>query len=422
VIRQEIFIPTRILEKPVEQNQFALLRFFVEIFGPQLSRKILELLTYEPTHHNVEAANKLIFNRLKEIFPYFRNLEQSQIEVIIIEMYHKANEIVEQLIQVSYPSMEHELGLLNTTGVPTVNITKRIDKMMSNGQTTERYKYELLRQDVLALMLMELSKYNHTVSNSENLHSLQEIFERDLYQGRSGDVQPRELFSVHSNDDNQCYGTFANIEEAESFMQFQVLDAKAHIKSHKWMMREVDGIGDILTNMRTKSDSAIIKKMIYNSSTDESPRPKVRIGLDSDLFDTTGFMFVVANSEGQNMISRLSILIRNHYPEANFVSKNKVNTGRGQSDKVSFLRFLVYLGDEESPIEIMVMEQDQYMNYRFELEQAHELFTLRKSSVSAEKLFPQEVFQYNIEKVDRQRQLENKLIKERLLSQGRISP
>ncbi|NCN03682.1 MAG: hypothetical protein GW942_01245 [Candidatus Pacebacteria bacterium] len=419
--KKEIFIPTNVLEKSLENNQFALLRFFVELFGLESSRQILDLLSQNPDNDDFNEANEVIFNQLRDMFPYFRNLERSQIESIIIEMHRKSNEIVEQVMRISYPGMDHELGLLNTTGVPTINIAKRIHKMMSNGSSTERYKYELLRQDVLALMLMELSKYIHTVPNSENLHCLQEIFEKELYQGKVGDIQPKELFSIHSDADNQCVGTFLSFAEAETFVNKNCQFGSVHIKSHKWRMREVDSIGDVLTNMRTKSDSAIIRKMIYNSSNDTSPRPKIRIGLDSDLFDTTGFMFVVANGESQHMINRLIILIRNYYPQATFVEKNKVRKGRGQSDKVSFLRFLAYLGDEESPIEVMVMEQDNYMNYRFELEQAHELFTLRKSAVSAKVLFPQAVFNYDAEEVDKQRKLENKLIKERLLRQGRTT-
>lgn len=417
--RKERFIPTIVLEKPVEQNKFALLRFFVEFSGPRLARQILELLSEQPNNNDFDEANRLVYSHLKVIFPYFRNLEKNQIEVIILEMYHKANEIVEELIRVSYPGMEHELGLLNTTGVPTVNIAKRIHLMMSNGASTERYKYELLRQDILALMLMELSKYNHTVPNSENLHSLQEIFEKELYQGRVGDVEPHSIISIHSDEENQCYGTYPSVEAAQDHIKTERLN-NVHIKSHKWKMRHVDGVGDVLANMRTKSDSSIVRKMIFNSTNDQSDRPKIKIGLDSDLFDTTGFMFVVANGESKKMIDRLLVLIEQYYPEAKFVHKNKTGKGRGQSDKVSFLRFLAYLGDEESPIEVMVMEQNDYMNYRFELEQAHELFTLRKSLVSAEKLFPQQVFLYDSKEVDRQRQLENKLIRERLLATGRI--
>ncbi|NCN87534.1 MAG: hypothetical protein GW941_01415 [Candidatus Pacebacteria bacterium] len=411
-------IPVSVLEKSVEQNRFALLRFFVELFGIETSRTILALISENPDNQKLSEVNEIITARLLEIFPRLKNLNQSQIEEIILEKYRKANEITEQLIQLSYPGMEHELGLLDTTGVPTVDLASRISLMMSNGESTPRYKYELLRQDVLALMLMELAKYNNSVSNSKKIHCMQEIFEKDLYQGNVGEVQAREIFSVHSSEDNYCLSTFSNIEEAEAFINSQESANNLHIKSHKWQMRNIDGIGYVLANMRTKSDFSIVRKMIYNSSKDKSQRPKIKIGTNDDLFDTTGFMFVVDTDESNNMINRLIFLIRNSYPHAKFVTKDRVKTDRGQSEKVSFRRFLVYLDEERNPIEVIVMEQRQYMNYRFELEQAHELYSRRKSSLSAEKLFPQEVFGYDDDEVIRQRDLENQSIKERLLAQG----
>ncbi|MDH5533292.1 MAG: hypothetical protein OEX81_02600 [Candidatus Pacebacteria bacterium] len=419
--KREIYIPASVLEKAPEENEFALLRFFVELFGQERAREILELLSDDPDLEKLQLASDLIFEQIRILFPYFRNLDQVQIEMIILEMYHKSNEIVEGLINTSYPDMEYEVGLLNTTSVPTVNLARRIHLMMSNGRSTSRFKYEILRQDVLAIMLMELSKYNHTVPNSESLHSLQQIFEHSLYEGLIGDTQPKDLFSIHDEESNECLGTFYSQDEANDFIKLNSLQEQVHIKSHKWSVRQVDTVGDVLANMRTKSDFSIIRKMIYNSTLDIEDRPKIRIGQDVDLLDTTGFMFVVPTGNRSIMMNRVLMMIGDQYPDAKFIGKSRVKSGRGQSNKVSFIRTLVYLSEDDTPVEIMVMDQVEYMNYRYELEQAHELFGLRKSRVSAQKLFPQEIYGYDQDIVGENRDKDVSAIRSKLLNHGRLT-
>lgn len=417
---KEIFIPTSVLEKNPENNGFTLLRFFVQIFGPEKARTILELLADDPNESDFLEANKELFEALRTIFPYFRNLEDVQVKMVLIEMYHKANEIVSGLIESSYPGMEYEVGLLNTTSVPTTDIAKRISLIMSNGDSTPRYKYELVRQDVLTLMLMELSKYNHTVPNSENLHTLQAGFEEDLYEGKRGDIYPTEFYSLHSENDNSCLGTFQTKEAAELFIKNKKLFGLAHIKHHRWQVRSVDEVGQVLANMRIKSDFSIVRKMIYNATYDQSRRPKIKIGRDRDLLDTTGFMFVVPEGQRKTMLAKIMLSISARFPEIRFVEKHKVGEKRGQSSKVSFLRILAYLGDDERPIEVMVMDRQGYLNYLYELEQAHEIFGLRKSDASAEQLFPEDVYHYQSRDVQEHRIKRKNEIEEKLLRQSRV--
>ena len=104
-----------------------------------------------------------------------------------------------------------------------------------------------------------------------------------------------------------------------------------------------------------------------------------------------------------NMLKKVTNIIEEIYPIAGIVSKNVVKRGRGQSSKVSFLRVLIYLDQNITPIEVMVMDQVEYMNYRFEIEQAHELFSLRKSISSANLLFPEDVYHYDNAEVEQYR-------------------
>jgi len=399
---KELKIPLAILERKIKDNTFSLLRFFVEFFGAENARAILSFIE-NGNEEDFNSANEKIFSSLRDRFVFFKKLSNQEIQRILLEFYLKANLIVEGLIDSSFPGMELELGLLNTTTVPTMDLAKRISIIFSNGETTDRYKYDLLRQDIMSLLLLELSKYNHLVRNSEKLNKLQGLFEENFFLGKIGEINTKRIYSIHDNETNFCLGTFSSKEDAYIFLNKQLIVSTAHIKKHKWNMREVSDVGNTLVNMRTKSDFSIIRKVVHNAIKSESIRPKIEVGIDSDLLDITGFMFVVPNGQRHNMLKKVTNIIEENYPIAGIVSKNVVKRGRGQSSKVSFLRVLIYLDQNITPIEVMVMDQVEYMNYRFEIEQAHELFSLRKSISSANLLFPEDVYHYDNAEVEQYR-------------------
>ena len=142
--RERLKIPVSVLKVEVENNSFALLRFFVELFGKINARNILNLLSSENSESTFDQVNKLILSSLREKFNFSQGILDEEIKANIASLYQRANRITNGLVEVSFPEMSLELGLLNTTTVPSINFAKRIYTLMSNGQSTNLYYFLLL--------------------------------------------------------------------------------------------------------------------------------------------------------------------------------------------------------------------------------------------------------------------------------------
>lgn len=420
---KELSIPLAILEREIQEKDFVLVRLFVEFFGKKNARVIFDLLS-QGDETNFTEANKRIFKSLRKRFPLFENLPSDEIEEILIRFYKDANRIVEGLINTSFTGMDDQLELLNTTSVPNLNLARRILLIASDRKSTGRYKYELLRQDLITLMLLELAKHNDIVENSKRLNALQDIMEEELFLGTIGEVQPQLMFSVHDNQTNSCLGTFVSLEEAQFFIKDIVKqnpeEGDPHIKRNKWSVRDIAGVGPSLVKMRIKSNFSIIRKILSKAVTNKENNSNIELSRKSDLLDTSGFMFIVPNGQMEAMREVILSKIQERYPNVKFVSKDKVANDRGQADNIDWLRFLVYLDNDSSPIEIVIMDQVRYLNYQLAIPEAHDLYELRKSIDSANLLFPQLIYKYDLEEVETKRQLQIKKIKDNLKNSDRI--
>jgi len=397
------------LENPVESNSFALLRFLVSIIGKNHSRTVIKLIA-DNNRDSLSAARLNLYTALKEKYPSLAPLTGAEIESKLIGYYKQADIIINQLVKDTYEDMEFELGLLDSTSVSTPDLVLRIKQYIYNSQTTPRFKYELIRQDILAFILFELEEFNHERETRIQLSKLQAIFEKELYLGRTGEISSKIFYSVHNNTDNKCIASFSTKRKAKTYVKKQ--KQETHIKSHHWRTRTVDKVGPVLSNMRVKSDYSIIRKAIFISSLEKKAKTKsINISNEGILVDKAGFMFVTDNGKRETLMNTIIEIIKVQYPNVKIVKKDLVGktSKRNQSSKVNFTRIIAYLDGQSQPIEIIVMNQDNYLDYRLEFDQAHEIFDIKKSVAAADLLFPNNIFE--IKKKDIKKIRANKINK-----------
>ncbi len=184
-------------------------------------------------------------------------------------------------------------------------------------------------------------------------------------------------------------------------------------------MRKVKNIGYVLANTRIKSDFSILRKVFYKSKLEQKERKKISIELKEKLEDTTGYLFVVPNRKRKQMLNNIIAEIKKIHPEAKIIPDHKVDSDRGQSSSVNFLRINVTLPPDIKPIEIIVFNQIDYMNYLYDFEQAHILFDLKKTEVSSQSLFPHDVYHIDQERI-KQQQREQKVIIKHTLHESKM--
>lgn len=422
-MKKNVEIPLAILQNPIDQNRFTVLRFFYEFFGPENSRVIIALLAQEPTKKSIKKINKIFLTVLKKHFTKLRNHNKDQIYSEIIELYDRADLLISNLVKIAFPGMEFEMELLDNTITSNIDFAERLFILSSKSEGTQRLKYELIRQDILALLLLQINNYNHVVDSRQKHNEFQKLFESQLYSGKPGTIHKRYIYSIHESQTNRCIATFASLLSAQKYLAKHPEVAKnAHIKKFNSQMRLVKNIGYVLAQARNKSDLSTIRKILFYSKLDtSSKRKKISLEKQGGLEDTIGYMFVTPNKKRKKFLNAVITSILKKYPNAKIDHRDGVSTGRGQSRKVKYLRIFVRLESLPKPIEIIVISQIDYMNYLYELDQAHALYELKKTAGSSDILFPTSVFEYDEKKATDKKEERRKLIETELISDKVIS-
>lgn len=417
---ETIALPFSLFEHPVEENTFALLRFIVELFGIQHARTLVSLLSQKESSNNTSAINTVLVSLLKSRFESLNSLSNHDFVHLITTLYIQADQLISELIETSFSTMQHELSLLDNTTVSSTNLAERILSLKDESRAS-RLKYETLRQDLLALLLLQLHEKNHETENRKQLKILQDIFEETLYSGKTGEVRLRRFFSVHDCKTNTCLKLFSSQKKAEDYIAEQQSHT-LYIKRFDANMRHIPEIGFVFVNSRIKSDFSIIRKLMYKADLVTRNRKQIAIEYDNFFVDTAGFLFVTPNSRRAQLLKKIISELRNKYPEMAIELKHKVGTTgkRGQSERVNFLRVIIYLTKESKPVEIILINRSDYMNYLYEFDQAHVLFDMKKSEASAKLLFPQQVYGFSQVSIEQSRHAKKENIKLELKTEKQI--
>lgn len=414
----EVAIPFSVFENSVENNSFALLRFLIELIGKEQARTIISLLAQPPSQETDGNIDRISIETLRKLFSNLSSFTDIQIQKKMGETYALADTFIKELIANYFFEMQFELSLLDNTTTSTSNFATRL-RLLSSQSSTSRLKYEMLRQDLLALLFTELQEKNTTHQNRTQLNSFQTLFESELYEGLDGTIFEKDIYAVHSNTTNRCIATFSSLKKAQKFLE-KNKSTELHIKKFNCRMRKVRDIGYVLASTRIKSDFSILRKVFYKSKLEQRERKKVSIQLKEKLEDTTGYIFVAPNKKRKKMLNSIIAGIKKVHPEAEITLDHKVGSNRGQSSSVKFLRIKVTVSSNSKPIEIIVFDQIDYMNYLYDLEQAHALFDLRKTEVASQTLFPQNLYDIDPEKIKLQQREQKTKIKKLLLESKRV--
>lgn len=423
--RRELQTPLTVFEPGEDKG----LEFLTSFLGPENLHTVLQILVDEqntvhvPLNGSAEAVNHVYASQLQEYFPSL-SAELLQSELLRREHLVKANNTVNSLRRTAFPHAELQLDLLNPIYYTTSSVPKRLVRLLANGSISARFKFELLRQEVLMLTSLAYAESRFDERTVENLNDINDLFENELYTGKYGEGFPYSFFSVHDNQTNEAYIV------SDDFTSIPAINyATEHYKQHTQLVRQIEGVGPVLVRQREKSTESALVKAIYKGSQLEGEYIDI-----SQITDPSGFMFVTKDRKNTELYSYLEELITKHYPSAQIEEDHHVNTNRNQSSSVSFLRMQVYLSPEAKyPIEIIIFTQAEYLNYRYHLgtqqddpkspfpdAAAHTLYELRRSYAVADMLFPQELYDYDVDETWQKRRMDQEHKAQDLLEHNRV--
>ncbi len=393
---KELTIRLKLLTDPFANNDREIVHFLISFFGKKTTKIILDHL------HKIEQDNKNTDYQLENILATallnrYPLLPTTNIEYQLSLARTQATQTITDLISLSFPEYKETLTQLNSTTHSSNQLVTLFSEIAQKPEATTRYRYELLRQLVIALIYTEVfSQPLLELKTNKILTNLDYLFEQKLYQGKKGTIKPVTIYSIHLLSDNSCIATYTNKQDIPK----KYLNDQYQVKQHSKQARDIKNVGLTLVSWRSKSFFSILRKIIAKNEAG-----LMLINSKNNIVDSTGFMFVTESQEKQSkLIDKIKSIITTQYPQAKFVKKTKTakNKYRGQSSALSWQRYLIYLNNDTLPIELVVMTRQEYFNYRYSFKDnlAHPLYDLGpKSLLAIISLFPQSIFAITTEEI-----------------------
>lgn len=406
--------------------------FIITFFGAELAYLVISLLAAqadedEETHfisfdekHPVTIAYITI---LQEYFPSLSKEILSN-ELLLREHLVKANRLIEYLQTIGFKNQTHKVALMNAVAFTTSNIPTRLQHILAGESISTKYKFELLRQEVLMLTSLAYAVSRSEQKTIATLHTFHTLFEKNLFVGKYGDFQDYNYYSVHDNQTNDV------LHVSDDFSAIPPIDSTTHhFKQHHQTTRVIEGIGPVQVLQREKRTESALIKAIYKGSMQEDQNIDINL-----VTDSSGFIFVTPLGKNDELLQKLITLISTSLPECKIEYDHSVDSDRAQSKHISFLRIQVYPTEtSQYPIELIVFDQSEYLHYLYHVGErqetsstiypnaaAHALYELRRSYVAADVLFPQELYQYNEEQKRKQRKKDQDDKAHELLQKNRV--
>ncbi len=374
--------------------------FLASLVGPELAYPLISMVAQTGTEQ-LGVVAEAYYAHLRSIFPSLP-LNMSESRLLFHEHHAKANETVEYIRKVGFPESRNQMSLLNSVSYSSLDHQDRLHRLFAED-SDERFRYELLRQEILMLTSLAYIEARQSENVLSNLHTLNECFEEDLFIGKYSQTYPYECYSIHDSQTNETLLTSSDFSQLP-----EINYSKQHFKQHSFRVRHIDSIGPVLVKQRHKHTQSALIKAMYKGALAE----KKIIDL-KEVTDTSGFLFVTEEGKDTQLLDQVSCSIRTSFPEARIVEDHTVDSSRKQSQNVHFLRIQVYLEtDSVYPIEFIFFNQKNYFNYTYHLGSlpsnditaypdatAHKLYELRRTYTAADILFPQEVYEYDKQEV-----------------------
>lgn len=415
----------------IEGNKFAQMRYLVDFYGKENARIIFDLLSGDRNLNNQERflIDKLTLESLEQHYPgitnercdndnYKLDLEEEinrkleNIRRILVPLTDGANQVVEDVVKKSFPDLEFSLGLLNPTKYPSLDFHKRLETIFSN-QTSEKLRYELIRQILLSLIILNLQEIRLKAEIDEEITQITALFEGEMIAGKTGENQPYIFYTINDNKYNTALGYYPDLNTARKHKK-----RGQHIKKHRYNVREIDGIGLVLFDFRIKTFISATKKAIHLAINQTSERkkanPKKRVET-VNVPDFSGLMFACEVGKEKELIERLKTEIRKVYPEAQIRNKDKkkkteaeianlseeeqIKIKKGSSLDMEYLRLMVKLTPNSLELEIVVYNWIEYLNSKMHTEMSHARYDRSRTNVVANAFCPTNIYGHNLQEV-----------------------
>ena len=402
--------------------------FLVSLFGPELAYTFISELAQKKDALTPECSSVFSDTYFKNIHDYFPSIPVELLGNPLLRKEHidKANQTVEYLRKLCFPGTRHEMALHNSTTYASLNAAERLTKILTNGTVDERLKYELLRQEVLMLTSLAYTEARHRDHTNERLKAVNNLFEDKLFLGRYGSLSRYECFSLHEAVTNEVLACTNKQTDFDGFDSETML-----LKSHQLQVRHIADVGPVMVQEREKRTESALVKAIHKGSQHEGKYIDLK-----EITDPSGFLFVTEGEKQALLCEKIKAILLHVYPEAHIMDDHHVDTNRGQSSVITFLRLQLFLSpDTEFPIEIMVFDQREYFNYLYHIGNAvepigsyvypnaaaHKLYEIRRANTVADMLFPKEIYDFDPSEIAVKRRLEEEKVAEELKIRNTIS-
>lgn len=272
-----------------------------------------------------------------------------------------------------------------------------------DGSLTEsdpELRFQVKRQLYLAHISAQIDSRKLNGRLEDHLLDIEGVFNESLFKGETGKTSYKEVMAYHDNEINRVLRFREDDEVDLTLLQ------TAHLKSHLFKVRRIEGLGDVFYTRRQKEHISSVEKAIRKAIINGGEIDPMK-----DVQDSCGIRFVVmGGAQMENDLTRKipEVLVKDYtqkFPERaiDMIPDDVVDSSGSQNSSVSFSRIQFYFGDLPVPIEIIVQNLSSYLNSEYEIGgfdetrgrytgQAHTIYEVNRCLDSLSVLFPQEIY------------------------------
>lgn len=325
--------------------------------------------------------------------------EQSDARTFYIQQQRQAIRVIRYYGGL-LPEIEQDLELKNEISMLSDNPSD-LFRLLSvpHHQIDPILAYEGHRHALISI----ISSRHNAVTLSGRLRTVlsqtNQLFNRNLFEGPEGSGQRLKFDSIHDDETNTVVGY------PEAGKQ---IPPTAHLKRVPLHVREVKGVGLVVTSPRKKDDAVAIVKSIAKARANGGT-----IDIEKDIEDGIGMIFALMEDKVKPTdLADMVVSIIENGPRkiVKVLIDNRVGKGRGQSQDLEFERRKIWFEDTPAPLELMFYDRKNYLNAMLEAGQrdpktglylggSHSLFELRRVIETAPILFPPSKYPLNLGRV-----------------------
>lgn len=368
------------------------------------------ILAEEPINKElISEGETILYRNIAEIFNLGPTIDPVQFILSQLKTANKIAEHIRKKFNIPKGRLNDEIDMEDPQIVRTLhNHLRKKGKSSQRGEkkVSTKVSYELRRQLLLAVLSGRLHMNTARNKCHELLSGLQYELNDDFYSDEIiGENQDKTFITVHDPGTNEVI-TYREKTDGDELKQNE-----KSILFHFRHVRLDDGTEvEVYSSDRKKDDvEAIIKSVARADGHEIDPTKEIE--------DSMGKRFVINGDNEmrkkfmQKYLKKIQKLYPNARIELDSSQRKESETYRGQSPLTDYEKVKIHFEGKTTPYEVICYSLKDFINSKVHVGKAdkngvydgyaHDLYSLRRTAKVAKILFPEELYEYRFEELQK---------------------